>query len=177
MLSKIQSVLEFKDLEFLSKFSQTYKFSTSLLPIKSVGVQGDCRTYSYVVGLSEDALDEETEEMITEKFEKLAYLAKLIPAICHNVNRVCYIFGKSVKIPVTNITHTTLTPTVITQLREADFIVNSVLQEHNLVDKVSQIPVILIPIHFDRESITRQQTYQRSVVIRPFLTEDFMTGK
>ena len=40
--------------------------------------QGDCRTYSYVAALSSD-----------EKvgYEDLMTLAKLIPRICHNVNR------------------------------------------------------------------------------------------
>lgn len=176
MISKIHKSCDEDDCEFLENFSQKYKFVATLLPIKSVGVQGDCRSYSYVVGLSEDAPPNEDEQTITDKFKQLARLAKLIPRICHNVNRVCYIFGESVKSPVVNITHTTLTPTVIAQLREADNVANAVLFSHNMGQKVSQMPVILIPIHFDREVITRQQFYQRSVVIRTFLTEDFMTG-
>ncbi|KAH7641460.1 GMP synthase burgundy [Dermatophagoides farinae] len=176
MIGKIHSSCEEDDREFLEKFSTKYKFVASLLPIKSVGVQGDCRSYSYVVGLSEDAPSNENEATISDKFQQLARLAKLIPRICHNVNRVCYIFGESVKSPVVNITQTTLTPTVIAQLREADHVANTIMFAHNMGHKVSQMPVILIPIHFDREVITRQQSYQRSVVIRTFLTEDFMTG-
>ncbi|UXI19383.1 H/ACA ribonucleoprotein complex subunit 3 [Sarcoptes scabiei] len=176
MINRIYNSCEEEDRQFLENFSTQYKFTATLLPIKSVGVQGDCRSYSYVVGLSEDAEPNETDAQITEKFQHLARLAKLIPRICHNINRVCYIFGESVKSPVMNITHTTLTPTVIAQLREADHLANTILFDHNLGSKVSQMPVILIPIHFDREMITRQQSYQRSVVIRTFLTEDFMTG-
>ena len=40
--------------------------------------KGDCRTYSYVVALSSD-------EKVD--YEDLMTLAKLIPRICHNVNR------------------------------------------------------------------------------------------
>lgn len=160
----------------MEHFSEKYKFTVTLLPIQSVGVQGDCRSYSYVVGLSEDASPDESEQFITEKFEDLARIAKLIPRICHNVNRVCYIFGESVKHSVVNITHTTLTPNVIAQLREADHIANTLLYARGYGGKVSQMPIILIPIHFDREVVTRQQSCQRSVVIRTFITEDFMTG-
>ncbi|KAF7492625.1 GMP synthase [glutamine-hydrolyzing] [Sarcoptes scabiei] len=161
MINRIYNSCEEEDRQFLENFSTQYKFTATLLPIKSVGVQGDCRSYSYVVGLSEDAEPNETDAQITEKFQHLARLAKLIPRICHNINRVCYIFGESVKSPVMNITHTTLTPTVIAQLREADHLANTILFDHNLGSKVSQMPVILIPIHFDREMITRQQSYQR----------------
>ena len=38
------------------------------------------------------------------------------------------------------------------------------------------MPIVLIPIHFDRSNIERTTSFQRSVVIRPFITEDFMTG-
>lgn len=158
-------------------FSETYRFTATLLPIKSVGVQGDCRTYSYVVGLSEDQT-KETDNMAaeTKKFEDLSVLAKLIPRICHNVNRVCYIFGDSVKFPVQDVTQTYLTPHVLSQIREADSIATNTLMSKGFGRAVSQMPVILIPIHFDRDVVSRQQSCQRSVVIRTFITEDFMTG-
>lgn len=41
-------------------------------------IQGDCRTYSYVAALSSD-------DKVC--YKDLMTLAKLIPRICHNVNR------------------------------------------------------------------------------------------
>lgn len=38
------------------------------------------------------------------------------------------------------------------------------------------MPVVLIPVHFDRDTATRMPSCQRSIVLRPFLTADFMTG-
>lgn len=38
------------------------------------------------------------------------------------------------------------------------------------------MPVVLIPIHFDRDPVCRIPSCQRSVVLRPFVTNDFMTG-
>lgn len=41
---------------------------------------------------------------------------------------------------------------------------------------ISQMPVVLIPVHFDRDPASRIPSCARSVVLRPFLTSDFMTG-
>ena len=41
---------------------------------------------------------------------------------------------------------------------------------------VSQMPIILLPLHFDRDPILRLPSCQRSIVIRTFITNDFMTG-
>lgn len=38
------------------------------------------------------------------------------------------------------------------------------------------MPVVLIPIHFDRDPGNRIPSCLRSVVLRPFVTNDFMTG-
>jgi len=36
--------------------------------------------------------------------------------------------------------------------------------------------VVLIPVHFDRDVVNRVPSCQHSVVLRPFVTQDFMTG-
>lgn len=41
---------------------------------------------------------------------------------------------------------------------------------------INQMPVILLPIHFDRDQAMRIPSCQRSIVLRPFCTQDFMTG-
>lgn len=38
------------------------------------------------------------------------------------------------------------------------------------------MPIILVPLHFDRDPLSHQPSCQRSVVFRPFVTSDFMTG-
>merc|ERR1711862_1073834 len=69
----------------------------TLLPFKTVGVQGDGRTYSYPCVLSGASPPD---------WPSLFKLAKLIPKVCHNVNRVCYAFGGPVEGPYTCITPT-----------------------------------------------------------------------
>ena len=41
---------------------------------------------------------------------------------------------------------------------------------------MSQMPVVLLPLHFDRDPANRTPSCLRSVVLRPFVTSDFMTG-
>lgn len=38
------------------------------------------------------------------------------------------------------------------------------------------MPIVLIPLHFDRDPVDRKPSAQRSIVLRPFITSDFMTG-
>lgn len=38
------------------------------------------------------------------------------------------------------------------------------------------MPVVLVPLHFDRDPALRAPSCSRSVVLRPFLSNDFMTG-
>lgn len=56
------------------------------------------------------------------------FLAKLIPRILHNVNRVCYIFGGSVKYQPTDITHTHLSQYTLGQVKTADALANEVIK-------------------------------------------------
>jgi len=44
------------------------------------------------------------------------------------------------------------------------------------INKISQMPVVLIPVHFDRDPLLHSPSCQHSVVIRTFITSDFMTG-
>ena len=45
-----------------------------------------------------------------------------------------------------------------------------------MMKKITQMPIVLIPVHFDIDPLLRDPYCQRSVVLRPFLTNDFMTG-
>ena len=57
-------------------------FFPQLLPIRTVGVQGDCRTYSYVAALSSDR-----EPCTASEWSDISKLATIIPRVCHKINR------------------------------------------------------------------------------------------
>jgi len=136
----------------------------TLLPCRSVGVQGDCRSYRSLVGLSM------TDKKHEPDWANLLTIAKEIPKSVHAVNRIVFIFGAPVKETVLRtVTPTTLTLPTIAQLRAADDIVNQTLLKHNLLRTLSQVPVILYPADFGVKGA-------RSIAVRTFITNDFMTG-
>lgn len=81
-------------------------------------------------------------------------------------------------------TPTTLTPDVIDKARACDYHAMVIMKRHQAYNAISQMPVVLIPIEFDydeneekiNESSMTNST-QHSVVLRTFLTKDFMTGR
>ncbi|PZC70539.1 hypothetical protein B5X24_HaOG215696 [Helicoverpa armigera] len=117
----------------LKRISSKSPVAATLLPLRSVGVQGDGRT-------------------------------------------VCYAFGGIIKEQVTDITPTFLTQQVISTLRQADDLATQILVSSGCASRIAQMPVVMIPIHFDRDAAVRAASCQRSLVLRPFLTQDFMTG-
>uniref|UniRef100_A0A8C9SV72 GMP synthase [glutamine-hydrolyzing] n=1 Tax=Scleropages formosus TaxID=113540 RepID=A0A8C9SV72_SCLFO len=168
LLQKVKSCISDEEEEKLMQITSLHSLNAFLLPIKTVGVQGDCRTYSYVCGVSSK------EE---PHWDSLMFLARIIPRMCHSINRlVVYVFGPQVKEPPTDITPTFLTTGVLGTLRQADFVAHTILRESGYSGKISQMPVILTPLHFDRDPLQKQPSCRRSVVIRTFITSDFMTG-
>lgn len=51
-----------------------------------------------------------------------------------------------------------------------------VLLSSSAAQRIAQMPVVLLPVHFDRDAGLRAPSCQRSLVLRPFVTSDFMTG-
>lgn len=156
-----------EDRDRLETYTRNNPLKATLLPIKSVGTQGDARTYSHVVGLSSSSKPD---------WDMLLFLAKLIPRICHDVNRVAYIFGDPVSDQIQDITPTMLSFNVLSTLRQCDSIAMDILKKRELTGRISQMPVVMLPLHFDRDPMTREPSCQRCIVLRPFVTNDFMTG-
>jgi len=140
--------------EQVTNIATKYGFQSAVLPIRSVGVQGDHRSYGYVVALSGNG-----------HFETLKQAAQEIPRVVHQVNRVVYVFERELN------GHMTVIPTGLHKnnielLREADDIVHKKLRKYNV--RASQVPVVLVPVSL-RNGYT--------IAIRPFITNDFMTGR
>ncbi|XP_037827254.1 GMP synthase [glutamine-hydrolyzing]-like [Lucilia sericata] len=147
----------------LLRITSQNQLQASLLPIRSVGVQGDGRSYKYVLGIS--CYQE-------PNWCDLFYLARLIPTILHNINRVCYIFGEANSHLNLDITPTTLNKENIQLLREADKLANDLLKCEKLYHKITQMPVILIPLDFDSDpNSDNKPSHKRSIVLRLLLPQ------
>jgi len=144
-------------IERLKEFEES-DIAAHLLPVRTVGVQGDGRSYSYLVGLSG-----------SPDWQRLLTKAREIPKRVHEVNRVVYVFGDKLENPTLEITPTFPTPEAVQQLRLADYQVNEVLRKYGLHESLSQVPVVSFPVNFGEQG-------KRSIGIRTFITNDFMTG-
>ena len=130
-----------------------------LLPIRSVGVGGDERSHLQVAAI-------EHAELSADQLAKLG--ADLPAHFRDTVNRVIYALGPT---SLTNhaVVKTLLTADVRDQLRQADKIVFEEMRSADLLGKIKQFPVILLPLSFGGTED------QRSIVLRPVTTSTFMT--
>jgi GMP synthase (glutamine-hydrolysing) len=146
-----------------------YGLQGLILPIRSVGVQGDGRTYSVAAALSgpfcqQDVLNDEF--LVT-----IRRLAQLLPNTLHGLNRVLLVLDRP-ELPksLQTITPTTLQPSVTQLLRDLDHSVTQHLTETGLMQAISQMLTVLIPV-----DTTGGQKH--SVVLRGVVTSDYMTAR
>ena len=149
-----------QEFEVLTKKFKKLNVSGQVLPIQTVGVQGDARSYKYLCVLSGNG-----------SWKNLRRITQEITNKIHSVNRVVYIFEHNLD-AFPNIKSTSrlmLEKKNVQLLQEVDFIVNKILKKYNCMSKIAQIPVVLFPISFGRKK-------EFAVSLRPFVTNDFMTG-
>lgn len=135
-------------------------YEIALLPIKSVGVQGDSRTYRSVLALRD----------ARGRFDYEA-LQSISARACNaqtTMNRVvAFVAGNVTRMADALLLKAGLNSERLKQLREADFIVRSRMEECNLTAKVWQFPVVLVPISFGGGE---------TIILRPVNSEDGMTA-
>ncbi len=125
-----------------------------VLPIKSVGVQGDFRTYRHPILLTGNAT-----------WEELASLAPALTNRFHEINRVLYSLTQSTTF---TITPGTLTPDRVKRLQYADKLAMLWLKEIGADREVWQMPTVLLPL--------AQTVGKESLVLRPVISEEAMTA-
>ncbi|MFH0833949.1 MAG: glutamine-hydrolyzing GMP synthase [Patescibacteria group bacterium] len=134
-----------------------WKIRGKVLPLRSVGVQGDNRTFAHPVALFTASRD----------IEKLSQIATWIANKFSEINRVILCLDSS-KAPRTFLTTPAkLTNSRVELAREADAIVNKILATQKLYSKVWQFPVVLAPI-FEKSG--------EVIILRPINSEEAMTA-
>lgn len=127
-----------------------------IVPVKTVGVQGDCRSYRHLSILWGQATNFNWDEVYR--------IAKTLPNKVDFINRVAYVLNyKTIHLPIQchemYIDHQS-----VELLREVDNMVTSALSGGD----ISQTFAVLLPIGVEKKY---------SVAIRTFVTNDFMTGR
>ena len=139
--------------------SLQWEKDTTTLPIKSVGVQGDFRTYRH----PEILLKNEITDLPT-----LETRATMDININAEVNRVIVsIVDKKYK--TIEIHPSYITSERVKRLQNADHIITQTLRAMNLYESVWQFPTVLIPVSFDKKG-------KESIVLRPIDSIDAMSA-
>ena len=141
------------------ELSKTLTVPHAVLPIRSVGVQGDGRTYRHAVALYSD-----TPTVINPAFMELA---TSIPNSHKDFNRVLQCTSHATPVPFV------FTPGYVTRqradlLRDADDIVYDAMHKAGLYDKIWQFPVVLLPFGTSEG--------MQSIVLRPIESQEAMTA-
>lgn len=124
------------------------------LPVRSVGVQGDSRTYRSALAVAEfPASDEDTASLINRM---------------DNINRVVVAVWTAAGLGEMQSVPSTLTAERLERLRNADGIVRRLTLESGFDNEVWQFPVVLIPFGTPGRP--------DSVVLRPIYSVDGMTA-
>ncbi len=129
-----------------------------LLPVRSVGVQGDERTYRAVLALENVTWNSSLHEQATQQINQYA-----------GINRVVALCGGYVGLEKMRVMPARIDAVRLERLRRADAIVRRVSRESGFEEKVWQFPVVMIPCG----------TPERpdSVVLRPIHSVDGMTAQ
>ena len=149
--------LAFETVTEAQKVAATFGLALDVLPLRSVGVQGDARTYAHPAVVSGQSEWKTLEALSTELTNNFS-----------SINRVIYLLGPTPR-PQQNIKAGYLTRDRLDLLRRADAISMEALERHGLMQEVTQMPTVLLPLSSDG--------MLESVVLRPIATSDFMTAR
>lgn len=129
------------------------------LPVRSVGVQGDGRTYRHAVAL----FSEESCRITQQQIKLATSVPNSIPAF----NRVLLCTSHTTPIDF-SFTPAAITPERVVLLQEADMIVDEEMHRADLYDRIWQFPVVLLPFG--------HKPGMQSIVLRPVDSQEAMTA-
>jgi len=148
------------------------RFAHAVLPLRSVGVQGDARTYRHALVLFTDT---PIHGYTDTHWNELWQLATDIPNKHRNFNRVlvCTSHTAQVFFERSREAEFIFTPSAITRdradlLREADATVDEEVRRAELYEKIWQFPVVLLPVGMKPKG--------QSIVLRPVDSTEAMTA-
>jgi len=128
-----------------------------LLPVRSVGVQGDCRSYRGA--------------LLLERTPSPGDIESTAPKLTNSrsdINRVVALCGSHIPVRELRVHRSSINKNRLEVLRDADAIVREFSVATGFEDQVWQMPVVLLPIGTDER--------RESIVLRPINSVDGMTA-
>ncbi|MFH1760158.1 MAG: glutamine-hydrolyzing GMP synthase [bacterium] len=130
--------------------------SLQVLPIRSVGVQGDSRTYAHPALLTGEAEWDSLEKVSTEVTNNI-----------REINRVIYQIAPKIQVNF-KLHELCITKERIALLQEADVQIHDLIRDLGFYRKIWQMPVALLPLCDNKNS--------ECLVMRPVHSQEAMTA-
>lgn len=146
---------ETPQIDGLDEFLSANNLSASVLPIKSVGVQGDGRTYAHPIAIQGELTWSQCEKFSTALTNRF-----------NDINRAVLQVGNEKNIKYQAIKQF-CTKEPLDFLRKIDAICTKFLEEKDLYSKIWQMPVVLLPLLANDKPV---------VVLRPVCSTEAMTA-
>jgi GMP synthase (glutamine-hydrolysing) len=150
----------------LQRVAGEFSLQAVLLPVRTVGVQGDGRTYSYVAAIEAEDFDS------IQGFKAVRHAARELTNRLPLINRIALNIAPSRALAssIKTITPTTLTSDAIAQLQNWDAHVTAYTMAHADFNTISQLLAVMLPVAVDGVG-------SRSLAVRAVVTSDFMTAR
>lgn len=146
-----------EDLKHLCTIAADSGYRAAILPVRSVGVQGDERSYAHPALLCGDC-----------DWSKLEEVSTRITNSVKSVNRVVYGIKTSDSLTY-KLIPAYITKTRLEKLRAIDNVVTELLHQSGEYDKVWQMPVVLLPVVNEKGD--------ECIVLRPIVSQEAMTAR
>lgn len=150
----------------LQKELEAKGLAAAILPVRSVGVQGDKRSYRHCLALFYK------KKQGKQKFPDWSWLLEIARQIVNRFeefNRVLLYLEASEAIPFKAQAPAELSRERIKLLQEGEAIVESFLEEKKIYEEIWQFPVVLLPL-------APPQKGGNALVLRPVCSTDAMTA-
>ncbi|MCX7944428.1 MAG: glutamine-hydrolyzing GMP synthase [Deltaproteobacteria bacterium] len=156
--SGCEDLSDMKEIEAsLQSMTIHHNINAIVLPIKSVGVKADLRSYERPVLFNSDYN------------EKVFEIASDILAKIKGINR-CIVNISPYEIKEAKPLRAFVTNERLSLLREIDYLVNSILKKAGIYYQIWQCPVVILPLSLNGRG-------EEMVVVRPVLSERAMTAR
>lgn len=153
----IEEVMAPETISQAHEITNSYGYDGHVLPIKSVGVQGDSRTYAHpllITGPQDWNVIEKISTQITNTIK--------------TINRVIMGLHLTTK-PVYTLKTSYVTEKRLNKLRQADHLVNTIIHETGEYQSIWQMPIVLLPLV--------NENGDECLVLRPIASKEAMTAR
>lgn len=167
----------------LNEFLEPHDLGSKILPVRSVGVQGDSRTYRNPLAIFPMTGSAQKRFNTKQDWDNLEEISTALTNRFEEINRVCLLLTPR-KIDSVEIIPCAITEKRVRLLQELDDIVMTFIAKNGISRDVWQFPTVLVPISVNGVRAPHHFALQmqsgagraEAIVLRPICSDEAMTA-